>query len=77
MTGFDKKVVHLSHDADEIVPFHLEVDFLGDGSWVTYKTIEVPPRGYQYHVFPSGFSAHWVRIRAGAACTANAQFVYS
>lgn len=76
MTGFDKKVVHLSHDSDEQVEFTLEVDFLGDGSWMEYKTISVSAKGYEHHEFPDGYSAHWVRVRANRDCRATAYFVY-
>ncbi len=76
MTGFDKKVVHLSHDAGRAVRFDVEVDFLGNGTWKPYKAITVPPRGYIHHTFPDGFSAHWVRIRVDSACTATAYFIY-
>lgn len=77
MTGFDKKVVHLRHDADEEVTFILEVDFLGDGSWVVYDEIIVPAEGYLHHEFPSGFSAHWVRVRVDTSASVTAYFVYT
>ncbi len=76
MTGFDKKVVHLTHNSDEAVEFTLEVDFLGNGSWREYDTIEVLPKGYQHHEFPDGYSAHWVRVRVNRECMATAYFVY-
>ena len=77
MTGFDKKVLHLSHEAGDAVTFTVEVDFLGTGAWKTYETIDVPAGGYRYHCFPEGFSAHWVRVTAGADCTATAYFTYT
>lgn len=77
MTGFDHKVLHLSHDADRTVSFAVEVDFLGDGSWERCATIKVPAQGYVAHVFPAGFSAHWVRVVAGKKCRATAWFVYT
>jgi hypothetical protein len=78
MTGFDKKVVHLSHDSEEAVSFTLEVDFLGDGTFKPYRTIEVPGRGYEFHVFPEGFSAHWVRVRNDkAGQNTTVYFVYN
>src|SRR5690625_4259728 len=77
MTGFDKKVIHLSHEMETEVEFKIEVDFLGNGSWKTYKTIAVSENGYEHHVFPDGFSAHWVRITVDKSCTATAYFMYS
>ncbi|MDR1010444.1 MAG: hypothetical protein LBM04_04865 [Opitutaceae bacterium] len=77
MTGFDKKVLHLSHDAGATVAFTVEVDFLGCGEWKTYAKIEVPANGYVPHVFPDGFSAHWLRVTASAACKATAQLHYT
>ncbi|MDR1191934.1 MAG: hypothetical protein LBK60_09795 [Verrucomicrobiales bacterium] len=77
MTGFDQKVLHLSHTAHRPLKFTVEVDFQGNGSWHQYLTISVPARGYAPHVFPAGFSAHWVRLVAGGKCTATAQLHYT
>jgi hypothetical protein len=77
MTGFDKKVVHLAHDADKPVKFTIEVDFLGNGTWKTYDEISVEPKGYTHHEFPSGFSAHWVRVKVNAGCKVTVYFVYT
>ena len=77
MTGFDRKVLHLAHDADGPVAFAVEVDFLGDGSWHAYEVIQVPGRGYVHHEFPAGFSAHWVRVTVDRGCTASAYFHYT
>lgn len=77
MTGFDKKVLHLAHDADKSIDFAIEIDFLGNGTWMPYKTIAVSSKGYEHHEFPDAFSAHWVRIRTGASCKATAYFMYN
>jgi len=77
MTGFDKKVVHLIHDANEPVSLDLEVDFLGDGSWRLYRSFVVDPGGYVHHEFPDGFAAHWVRVRVDHDCAATAYFMYN
>jgi hypothetical protein len=76
MTGFDKKVVHLAHDAEGTIRFCLDVDFLGNGTWKMYETVRVPPRGYCHHEFPDGFSAHWVRVTVDGPCKATAYFTY-
>ncbi|HOA73449.1 MAG TPA: hypothetical protein PL151_03675 [Phycisphaerae bacterium] len=77
MTGFDRKCLHLVHDAGEAVVFTIQVDFLGNGRWVQYERLKVPAAGYVHHEFPAGFSAHWVRIVPHASCRATAQFVYT
>jgi hypothetical protein len=78
MTGFDKKAVHMTHDANEPVCFDIEIDFLGDGSWCRYHQIEVrPEQRYIHHEFPDGFSAHWVRVRVNRDCSATVHFMYN
>jgi hypothetical protein len=77
MTGFDKKVVHLSHKANAPVTFKIEIDFIGDGSWMTYREVTVPAAGYVHHEFPDGFSAHWVRISVNRDCNTTVYFIYS
>jgi hypothetical protein len=75
MTGFDKKVLHLL--ADKACRFLIEVDVLGDGSWVPYESVAVSQGPYAHHVFPAGFSAHWVRLTPSVSCTASAEFMYT
>lgn len=77
MTGFDKKVLHLSHETGAEIAFTLEVDFQGNGKWKTLDTVCVPVHGYHAYVFPSGYSAHWVRVTASETCRATAQFHYT
>ncbi len=77
MTGFDHKVLHLTHESGQAVSFSVEVDFLGTGAWKTYDTISVPTQGYVHHEFPAGFSAHWVRVTSGADCQATAYLTYT
>ncbi len=77
MTGFDKKVLHISHENKRAVTFTVEVDFLGCGVFKTYQTISVPARGYVPWVFPEGFSAHWIRVTSNTKCRATAQLHYT
>ena len=73
MTGFEHKVVTLTHDQEDSVRFTIAVDVIGDGSWRKYTTIDVPAKESIAHRFPDGFSAHWVRlvIDRSAAATRN------
>ena len=77
MTGFDKKVIHMSHDSNDTVTFKVEVDFLGNGSWKTYDSFEVSAKGYKHYEFPQGYSAHWVRITLDKFCTATVYLTYT
>jgi hypothetical protein len=77
MTGFDKKVLHLYHDGDSSVKIDIEVDFLGNGTWRTYQTLDVPEGAYVHHEFPDAFSAHWVRLTTDTSCTATGYFIYT
>jgi hypothetical protein len=77
MTGFDKKVLHISNGSKGKVKFTVEIDFLGDGFWKKYKVLKLPANGYEHYEFPDGFSAHWVRITANRDCTATAYFIYN
>ena len=78
MTGFDKKVVHLAHESGHNVRFKIEVDFLGNGTWMKYDEILVPSTTrYAHHEFPDGFSAHWVRVSTYQDCTATVYFMYN
>ena len=73
-SGFQQKSLYLS--ADKPVTFDAEIDFMGNGAWHRYEQIKVPAEGYARHVFPAGFSAHWIRLTAQAACKGTAQFFF-
>lgn len=76
MYGYDHKELQLSHTSANAVTFTVEVDFLGDNTWVPYNTFTVAAGETFTHIFPQGYSAHWVRLKSNAATTASAQFVY-
>lgn len=77
INGFNKKIVHISHESNETVTFTLEIDKSGNNRWETYKKITVSPKGYEYLVFPDDFSANWVRVIADKNCTATAFFHFT
>ena len=77
MTGFDNKVLHLCNDGPSAVRFDLEVDFLGNGKWKHYDSFHVDADGYRHYEFPSGYSAHWARIRCRDAGVITAYFSYT
>jgi hypothetical protein len=77
MTGFEHKCLHLTQQSDAPVRFEIEVDFQGDGHFHRYETLVVQPNGYAQLTFPTGFSAHWMRVVASHHCTATAQLHYT
>jgi len=76
MAGYDRKTVELSHDAQEEVQFTLEVDPAANNAWLPYTTIRVPVGETVTHTFPTGYAAHWVRLKTDLACEATAVFDY-
>ncbi len=77
MTGYDHKVMTLSHDADGPVAFTVEVDFDHQSGWHTYGRFVVKPGERFEHTYPTGYSAHWVRLKVDKPCRATAQFKYN
>ena len=76
MTGYDEKILQLSHDFGSSVEFTLEVDFLGTGQWEEYGTLTVDAGEVLTHVFEDGYQAHWIRVVSDTSTTATAWFVY-
>jgi hypothetical protein len=93
MTGFDKKVLHLSCDGCLDPDSHqldVQLDPVGDasytGRWRTITTLTLSDVGSFYTIYPfaSGVSAHWVRLvmsgsSAGSSAVGNitATFIYT
>jgi hypothetical protein len=75
MTGYDRKRIELSHDAQGPVKFIVEVD-IDHRQWVPYKTFPVLGGQTLTHEFPAGFNAHWMRVRVDHDCRASAVLTY-
>jgi len=76
MTGYDRKTLTLSHDADAPVTFTVEVDITADGTWHRYARLLAAPGKPLTHTFPPGYNARWVRLTANKPCRATARFTY-
>ena len=74
LTGFEHKMVHIN--TDKATDFVVEIDFIGDGTWNRYDVLKVPAEGYQKHIFPDAFSAHWVRLIPQSDCRVTASFFF-
>jgi hypothetical protein len=74
IAGFANRIVHLAHSADTHVSFTLEIDPAGDGHWQRCQTVDVPPRGSRFYIFPGTIDAPWCRLVADRDCTATAYF---
>ncbi|EMI19919.1 secreted protein containing Sulfatase domain protein [Rhodopirellula maiorica SM1] len=76
MKGYDRKSLSLSHDANEAVTMHVEVDITGDGHWRRYKSFDVAAGETLEYSFPDAFSAAWVRLVSASDTIATAQLQY-
>ncbi len=76
MTGFDDKIMRLSHGGKSPLPVRVEVDLTGMGLWVHYATFEVPAGRVFEHRFREGFNAYWLRAVALADARVSADLTY-
>ena len=77
LAGFDRRMIHLAHDAGKPVTFTLEIDARGDGRFKRHDSIEVPAKGYAYRAFPADLKGQWIRVTADRDCAkATAWFSY-
>ena len=76
LTGFDSKMLALSHASDEAITFRVELDVTGDGLWKSYKSFKVPAGEELTFAFPSHVTAYWLRVSADKDCEATAQLTY-
>jgi len=73
MTGYDKKKVRLTADKETTITLEVNTDLAG---WQVYKAIKIPAGKTITHLFPDGYSAHWIRATADKDCKATVWFVY-
>jgi len=77
MTGFEHKCVHIENQGDVAANVRIEIDFHGHGRFSVYETVAVEAGGAVTHTFPTGFSAHWVRLVSDVDTTMSGQFFYT
>lgn len=73
---YDKRNITLEHDQIEAVSFKIEVEPVGHGPWMHYKTIEVPAGEKVTFEFPDNFEARWLRLVTNKDCIATGWLVY-
>ncbi len=73
---YDHKTLTLSHASAEPVTFKIAFDPTGDGSWITYKTVEVKPKEKQIVRFPKNVQARWIRFKTDKATQATTWLEY-
>jgi hypothetical protein len=76
MWAYDQRTITLSHDQNEPVSFHIELDLTGTGLWATYKHHEVSPGEETALTFEPAIQARWLRVTTDKACAATAQLKY-
>ena len=76
MWAYDQRTLTLSHDQNEPVSFHIELDLTGTGLWVSHKHHEVSPGEETALTFDPAIQARWLRVTADKACAATAQLKY-
>lgn len=73
---YDKRKLSLSHDLKQSVTFHIEVEPIGHGPWMSYKKVTVEAGQTYEYSFPDSFQARWIRFSTDKATTATAWLTY-
>ncbi|MGW8181265.1 MAG: hypothetical protein ACWGQW_21250, partial [bacterium] len=77
MSGYDRKRLKLSHRSKTDVEIKVQVDITGTGSWLTYRSFQVPAGEGITHNFPDAFNAYWIRFVPAFDGVATAQLQYN
>ncbi|MCK4565140.1 MAG: hypothetical protein KAU94_10760, partial [Verrucomicrobia bacterium] len=76
-SGYDHRMLSLSHKTEKTVAFTLEVDANGTDEWKTLGRIKVPANGTVNHLFTKKETGAWIRIKADRSATGvTAHFHY-
>ena len=73
---YDKRSLSLTHNSSKTVTFTLEVEPIGHGPWMAYKTIKVKAGETVNYEFPASFQSRWIRFVADNECSATAWLRY-
>jgi hypothetical protein len=73
---YDKRTLALSHNSKTEVSFTIEVEPIGHGPWMTWKTVRVKPGETVTLEFSDSFEARWIRFKTNKGCQATAWLIY-
>lgn len=74
--GWDRRSVHLKHDAGKDVTFRFEIDRAGNGTWEELRTVTTA--GDLWVEFPADTPGEWIRVSASEKLpTATCMFQYA
>jgi hypothetical protein len=74
---YDRKTLQLSHNLKESVKFTIQIDPIGEGSWMNFKELIVAPGKTLKYSFPEYFQGRWIRFIANKACISTAWLIYN
>ncbi len=77
MAGFDNLMVHFQNNGNKPVKIILEIDIDGNNHWKTYKSIDLKPGAYDYHIFDQRLSAEWIRLTSNTSSKLTAAFHFT
>lgn len=73
---YDQRNLSLSHDGEDAVTFHIEVEPVGHGPWMQYQEVTIAPGETYEHRFPDDFQARWIRFTSDQDVRATAYLEY-
>ena len=74
-TDFQRKMLHLVSSKSGTV--EIQIDFMGNGTWMKYETVRLTAGEYHPVIFPDAFSAQWVRLVPAVSATMSAEFMFT
>lgn len=73
-SGFEQRLLHLTHETKQDLTFTVEIDKRGDNTWTKLRDLEVPAGGYTHTTFSASEQAAWLRIKPNADATKATAF---
>jgi hypothetical protein len=73
---YDERTLELNHQSNTSIEFHIEVEPVGHGPWINYKTVTINPGETFIHRFPDQFQSRWIRFRSLSKTSVTAWLTY-
>ena len=74
--SYDERILSLSHKANHVITFSIEVDPTGDNNWIAYRSFKVNANEKFVFKFPANIQARWIRFVLNENATATAWLDY-
>ncbi len=74
--GWKNRAAWINNSSNVSVKYTFDIDEIGNGKWVSFKSVTIPAGGSKEVIFAASEAGEWIRVKASHSGVFSAQFIY-